>query len=134
MRWLNVRSGKPFTRGSLHRSASRRLARDHTEVLIVLLRSASSPVLELFVLRTIDLRLAERHAVLVDMDILKMLADLREEREQLGEAIIALERLASGLGKRRGRPPAWMSAQKNAPKRRGRPPGSKNKTDLTNDG
>jgi hypothetical protein len=61
------------------------------------------------------------------MDIFKMLSDLRQEREQIGEAIIALERLAQGHGKRRGRPPGWMSAPKNAPKRRGRPPGSKNK-------
>jgi hypothetical protein len=38
-----------------------------------------------------------------NMDILKMLADLRKERERLGQAIIALERLAKGLGKRRGR-------------------------------
>jgi hypothetical protein len=60
------------------------------------------------------------------MDILKMLSELRQEREQIGEAMIALERLARGLG-RRGRPPAWMVAQKDAPKRRGRPPGSKNK-------
>ena len=62
-----------------------------------------------------------------DMDVLKMISDLRQEREQIGEAIIALERLAQGHGKRRGRPTAWMSAQKNVPKRRGRPPGSKNK-------
>jgi hypothetical protein len=61
------------------------------------------------------------------MDVSRMISDLRQEREQLGEAIIALERLAQGHGKRRGRPPAWMSAQKSAPKRRGRPPGSKNK-------
>jgi hypothetical protein len=61
------------------------------------------------------------------MDILKMLADLRQEREQLGEAIIALERLASGLGRRRGRPPFWLTLR-NAPKKRGRPLGSKNKT------
>lgn len=57
------------------------------------------------------------------MDVLKMLADLRQEREQVEEAIVTLERLARGRGKRRGRPPAWMSALK----RRGRPPGSKNK-------
>lgn len=57
------------------------------------------------------------------MDLLKMLADLRHEREQIEEAIVTLERLARGRGKRRGRPPAWMSAIK----RRGRPPGSKNK-------
>jgi hypothetical protein len=43
------------------------------------------------------------------MDILKMLADLRAEREQIEEAIVVLERLAAGHGKRRGRPPAWMA-------------------------
>lgn len=57
------------------------------------------------------------------MDVLKMLADLRREREQIEEAILTLERLAQGRGRRRGRPPAWMSEVK----RRGRPPGSKNK-------
>jgi len=57
------------------------------------------------------------------MDVLKMLADLRQEREQIEEAIVTLERLARGRGRRRGRPPAWMSAIK----RRGRPPGSKNR-------
>jgi hypothetical protein len=57
------------------------------------------------------------------MDVMKMLADLRQEREQIEEAIITLERLARGRSKRRGRPPAWMAAIK----RRGRPPGSKNK-------
>jgi hypothetical protein len=57
------------------------------------------------------------------MDVLKMLAELRQEREQIEEAILTLERLARGRGKRRGRPPAWMTALK----RRGRPPGSKNR-------
>jgi hypothetical protein len=61
------------------------------------------------------------------MDVLKMLADLRQEREQIEEAIVTLERLAEGRGRRRGRPPAWMSALK----RRGRPPGSKNKSKET---
>jgi hypothetical protein len=61
------------------------------------------------------------------MDILKMLADLRQERAQIEEAIIALERVTLGQGKRRGRPPAWLK-EVSAPKRRGRPPGSKNKT------
>ena len=61
------------------------------------------------------------------MDVNKMLADLRQEREQIEEAILSLERLARGRGRRRGRPPAWLS-QIEAPKRRGRPPGSKNKT------
>jgi len=60
------------------------------------------------------------------MDVSKILTDLREERRQIEEAIVSLERLAQGRGKRRGRPPAWM-AEATAPKRRGRPPGSKNK-------
>jgi len=55
-----------------------------------------------------------------------MLAYLRQEREQVEEAIVVLERLARGLGKRRGRPPAWMTAAGQI-RRRGRPPGSKNK-------
>jgi hypothetical protein len=55
------------------------------------------------------------------MDINKMLAELRAERDQLAEAIITLERLALGRGKRRGRPPAWMTPVKG----HGRPPGSK---------
>ena len=57
------------------------------------------------------------------MDINKMLAELRLEREQIEEAIMTLERLARGRGRRRGRPPAWMATIK----RRGRPPGSKNR-------
>jgi hypothetical protein len=59
------------------------------------------------------------------MDVTKILAELRQERTQLEEAIISLERLARGRGRRRGRPPAWLAQP---PKRRGRPPGSKNKT------
>ena len=46
------------------------------------------------------------------MDVLKMLADLRREREQIDEAIVTLERLAQGRGKRRGRPPSWMKEMK----------------------
>lgn len=57
------------------------------------------------------------------MDVMKVLAELRQEREQIEEAILTLERLARGRGRRRGRPPAWMTELK----RRGRPPGSKNK-------
>jgi hypothetical protein len=60
------------------------------------------------------------------MDVSKILAELKAEREQIEEAILSLERLARGRGKQRGRPPAWM-AEVNVPKRRGRPPGSKNK-------
>jgi hypothetical protein len=62
------------------------------------------------------------------MDVTKILAELRQEREQIEEAILSLERLAHGRGRRRGRPPAWMSKISDAPvKRRGRPRGSKNK-------
>jgi len=61
------------------------------------------------------------------MDVNKMLVELRQEREQIEEAIIILERLARGRGKRRGRPPLWMTATAAPAKRRGRPPGSKNK-------
>ena len=73
-----------------------------------------------------------------------MLAELRLEREQIEEAILTLERLARGRGRRRGRPPAWLKdaaaavsmAENNhadlldgapEPRRRGRPPGSKTK-------
>ena len=58
------------------------------------------------------------------MDVTKILGQLREEREQLEEAIMSLERLARGRGRRRGRPPSWMAE---LDKKRGRPVGSKNK-------
>jgi len=65
----------------------------------------------------------------LEMDVTKILVELRQEREQIEEAILTLERLASGRGRRRGRPPAWMTAV--STKRRGRPPGSKNRSALT---
>ena len=63
------------------------------------------------------------------MDTTKILEELRAEREQVTMAIISLERLGAAQGKRRGRPPKWMSevnavTAAAAPKRRGRPPGS----------
>ena len=61
------------------------------------------------------------------MDVSKILADLRDERQQIEEAILSLERLARGRGRKRGRPPAWM-VETETKSRRGRPPGSKNKT------
>lgn len=54
------------------------------------------------------------------MDVNKILVELRQERQQIEEAIISLERLARGRGRRRGRPPAWLSLA--TQKRRGRPP------------
>jgi hypothetical protein len=82
------------------------------------------------------------------LDVDKMLAELRLEREQIEEAILTLERLARGRGRRRGRPPAWLkeaTAAVNAagddedapapePKRRGRPAGSKSKQSASAEG
>ena len=64
------------------------------------------------------------------MDVTKILAELKAEREQIEEAILSLERLAQGRGRRRGRPPSWMSEM--TVKRRGRPPGSKNRVTAAN--
>ena len=50
------------------------------------------------------------------MDINKMLAELRLEREQIEEAIMTMERLARGRGRRRGRPPGSKNRPKNEPK------------------
>lgn len=84
------------------------------------------------------LSVAKREANILDVD--KMLAELRVEREQIEEAILTLERLARGRGRRRGRPPSWLKEATAAvaeqsemelgdssgePKRRGRPPGAK---------
>jgi hypothetical protein len=41
------------------------------------------------------------------MDISKMIAELRGERERLIEAIISLEKLSQMGTPRRGRPPEW---------------------------
>ena len=63
------------------------------------------------------------------MDINKILADLRQEYEQLGEVILSLERLASAGAKRRGRPPAWIAKIRDETKELrgpGRPAGNRN--------
>jgi len=57
------------------------------------------------------------------IDLNKMLAELRAERDGIDQAMLALQRIGAGRGRRRGRPPVRMSNLK----RRGRPPGSKNK-------
>jgi hypothetical protein len=49
------------------------------------------------------------------MELSKMIAELRAERTSIEEAIAVLERLAqSSQGKRRGRPPAWLSIARSA--------------------
>jgi hypothetical protein len=50
------------------------------------------------------------------MDVTKILAELRLEREQIEEAILSLERLVSGRGRRRGRPPKWMAEARKRPR------------------
>jgi len=57
------------------------------------------------------------------MDLDKLLAELRGERNAIEQAMLVLQRIAAGREPRPGRPPAWMSNVK----RRGRPPGGKNK-------
>ena len=47
--------------------------------------------------------------VITPMDITHMLSELRTELQQLDEAILVLQRLASSGAKRRGRPPKWMT-------------------------
>jgi hypothetical protein len=43
------------------------------------------------------------------MNLPKMIAELREHKRALEETMIMLERLARSQGKRRGRPPAFLS-------------------------
>lgn len=57
------------------------------------------------------------------MDVNRILAALRQEREQLDAVITNLEHLAQSREHRRGRPPAIFTAAR----KRGRPRGSKNR-------
>ena len=43
------------------------------------------------------------------MNLIKMIADLREQKQALEETMLILERIARGQGKRLGRPPAFLS-------------------------
>ena len=52
------------------------------------------------------------------VDVERILEELRANRRHIEEALVSLERLAFGRGKRRGAPPAWMTDV--LPKRRGR--------------
>ena len=40
-----------------------------------------------------------------------MIAELRDEKSRIDEAIQALERLSTGNARRRGRPPSWVIEQ-----------------------
>ena len=43
------------------------------------------------------------------MDLAKMIAELKEQKQALEETMVILERLARSQGKRRGRPPLFLS-------------------------
>ena len=43
------------------------------------------------------------------MNVTQIVAQLRQEREALTEAIAVLERIASSRQRGRGRPPAWLT-------------------------
>ena len=45
------------------------------------------------------------------MDLNRIIADLKAERDVLAATIECLERLAAGRGRKRGRPPAWLSVR-----------------------
>ena len=60
------------------------------------------------------------------MNLTKMIAELREQKRALEETMIMLERLARSQGKRRGRPPLFLSkslseASGSGPARKRRP-------------
>jgi hypothetical protein len=49
------------------------------------------------------------------MELTKVIAELRAERAAIDEALAALDRIArASVGKRRGRPPAWLAATNGA--------------------
>lgn len=64
------------------------------------------------------------------MDLMKILDELRRERAQIEEAIMTLERLVEGRGRRRGRPPTWLAE---ARKRNKAAEGSEGADDLGDD-
>jgi len=41
------------------------------------------------------------------MNLEKILAELRAERDAIEQATLVLQRIAAGRGRRRGRPPVW---------------------------
>jgi hypothetical protein len=43
------------------------------------------------------------------MELVKIIAELRRERDAINQALSYLEHLARGQGKRRGRPPAFLA-------------------------
>jgi len=58
------------------------------------------------------------------MDLGRILAELRQEKDAIEQAILSIEKLAGAH--RRGRPTGTANSE-DAPKKRGRPKGSKNR-------
>jgi hypothetical protein len=56
------------------------------------------------------------------MDLAKMIAELRVQKQALEETMVILERLARTQGKRRGRPPLFLSQASGARPARKRKP------------
>ena len=56
------------------------------------------------------------------MDVHAVLKALHQERELLNQAIVTLEILARGKGKRRGRPPRWLRQGRREPPSRTKGP------------
>ncbi len=52
------------------------------------------------------------------MNLIKMIAELREQKQALEETMMILERLARSQGKRRGRPPRFLSEAGSTRKRK----------------
>jgi hypothetical protein len=56
------------------------------------------------------------------MNLTKMIAELREQKQALEQTMVMLERIARSQGKRRGRPPLFLSQASHAePGRKRRP-------------
>ena len=61
------------------------------------------------------------------MDFGRILAELRQEKAAIEQAILSIEKLAGA--QRRGRPPGTtIGIPEEGPRKRGRPKGSKNRT------
>lgn len=55
------------------------------------------------------------------MDLVKIISELRKERQAVEDALVYLENLARAQGKRRGRPPAYLAKQSGVPKTKRKP-------------
>lgn len=63
------------------------------------------------------------------MNLTAIIDELRTERDLIIEAILSLERVAGSRGRKRGRPPGWLSAMlSEAEAKPERQPGTKKRT------